>query len=59
MLKGNIPGVFAQPAGWGVILVGITALAVLLKGSIKGRISSKGILAVAIIGIIDFLVPLA
>lgn len=55
MLRGNITEVFAYPAGWGDIFAGVTALIVLLVGFVKGKMPEKVILAVAVVGIIDFI----
>ena len=52
---GNIPGIFAYPAGLGDIIVGIVALAVLLIYKNSKNIAKSGIMIVIIIGIIDFL----
>ncbi len=54
MVRGNIPGIFAHPAGWGDITVGVLAFGVLCIGFSKKKIPNWGIWAVAILGITDF-----
>ena len=55
MTRGNIPGIFAYPAGLGDILVGLVALGVLLVYRQSERISKAAIMLVAAIGVADFL----
>ena len=55
MVRGHIPGVFAYPAGIGDILVGATALGVLLAYTKRGRIPGAFIIFVIALGIADFL----
>ena len=55
MLMGNIPGIFAYPAGIGDILVSIIALIVLLLYKNSKDIPKAGVLIVIIVGVIDFL----
>jgi hypothetical protein len=50
--RGNLPPVFAHPAGWGDLAVAVTALIVLLR--YRGReIPAGAVRAVAIVGIAD------
>ena len=55
MLMGNIPGIFAYPAGLGDILVGIIALIVLMVYKNSKEIGKTAVLIVIIIGVADFL----
>ena len=55
MLMGNIPGIFAYPAGLGDILVGIIALIVLMVYKNSNEIGKTAVLIVIVIGIADFL----
>ena len=55
MILGNIPGVFAYPAGLGDILVGLVALGVLLAYRKSERIPKAGIFLVIGLGMADFL----
>jgi hypothetical protein len=55
MMRKNIPGIFSYPAGIGDILVGVTALAVLLAFSKQTMIPGKYILFIIVIGMGDFL----
>jgi hypothetical protein len=54
MLRANIPGIFAYPAGIGDILVGMVAFGVLLAYKKEGRIAGTWILVVVTLGITDF-----
>jgi len=51
--RGNLPGAFAHPAGWGDLLVGIIALAVLIRYRSQ-EIPNGAIKLVFTIGIADF-----
>ncbi len=51
--RGNLPGVFAHPAGWGDLLVGIIALVVLIRYRSRG-IPNGAVKLVFIVGIADF-----
>jgi hypothetical protein len=55
MALGNIPGIFAYPAGIGDILVALVALTVLLRFRSKERITGGAILLVIFVGGLDFL----
>lgn len=55
MMMGNIPGIFAYPAGIGDIIVALVALIVLLKYKMSVSIPKKAIYLVIIIGVADFL----
>ncbi len=55
MVRANIPGIFAHPAGWGDILTGIVAASILIYGIGKKSLPIKGILLVTAIGILDFI----
>ncbi len=51
--RGNLPGAFAHPAGWGDLLVGIIALAVLIR--YRGQeIPNGAVILVFTVGIADF-----
>ncbi len=56
MILGNIPGIFAYPAGLGDILVALVALGVLLAYRKSERIPKAGIFLVIGLGMADFLV---
>ena len=51
--RGNLPGVFAHPAGWGDLLVGIIALAVLIRYR-NQEIPNGAVKLVFTVGISDF-----
>ncbi len=51
--RGNLPGVFAHPAGWGDLLVGIIALAVLIRYR-NQEIPNGAVILVFTVGIADF-----
>jgi len=51
--RGNLPGVFAHPAGWGDLLVGIIALVVLIRYRSQ-EIPNGAIILVFTVGIADF-----
>lgn len=55
MFMGNIPGIFAYPAGLGDILVGIIALIVLIVYKNSKEIAKTAVMIVIIIGVADFL----
>lgn len=55
MLRGNIPSIFAYPAGIGDVAVAIIACIVLLKYRTSQVIPNKAIIIVIICGVIDFL----
>jgi hypothetical protein len=55
MTRGNIPGVFAYPAGLGDIAVAVIALYVLLKYRKSPTIPSNAVMLVIVCGVIDFL----
>jgi hypothetical protein len=52
-LRGTLPGSFAIPAGWGDLLAGLTAAAVLIRYP-SGLVPRKAVLLVATIGLLDF-----
>ncbi len=51
--RGNLPGVFAHPAGWGDLLVGIIALAVLIRYRSQ-EIPNGAVILVFAVGMADF-----
>ncbi len=51
--RGNLPGIFAHPAGWGDLLVGLLALYVTIKFYNKD-IPNFWVKTVLILGVIDF-----
>ena len=55
MALGNIPGVFAYPAGIGDIIVAFVALTVLLRYRRVERITGGAVLVVIVVGVLDFL----
>lgn len=55
MLRGNLPGIFAWPAGVGDVLVALIALAVLLTARGGKRIGGGAVVLVAAVGVADFL----
>lgn len=54
MVAGNIPGVFAHPAGWGDIAAGLVALAVLIRYWNEKQIPNAAVWVVFVAGILDF-----
>jgi hypothetical protein len=52
-VRGVLPSSFAQPAGWGDLLAGLTAAAVLLRYP-AGRVPPRAVILVAVVGIVDF-----
>lgn len=55
MARGNIPGIFAYPAGLGDIAVALIALAVLVKFWNAERIPGVAVYLVIAVGVLDFL----
>lgn len=55
MGRGNLPGIFAYPAGIGDILVGLVALMVVLTHRMGQAISKGLILLLIILGVADFI----
>lgn len=55
MALGNIPGIFAYPAGIGDIVVALIALTVLLRFRRMERITGVSVLIVIVAGVLDFL----
>ena len=54
MFRGNIPGVFAYPAGIGDILVALLAAGVLLVYRGRGNLPSGPVVLVIALGVVDF-----
>ncbi|MEM6282588.1 MAG: hypothetical protein AAF787_10380 [Chloroflexota bacterium] len=52
--RGNLPGIFAHPAGWGDLLVGIVAIAVLVRYRHQATIPDRAVILVFVLGIADF-----
>jgi hypothetical protein len=51
--RGNLPGIFALPAGWGDLAVALVALAVLIR--YRGKpIPKAAVYMVAVLGFVDF-----
>lgn len=55
MLMGNIPGIFAHPAGWGDLFAAFVALVILVIFWNKDRISSNAIWLLIVVGVTDFM----
>ena len=55
MLMGNVPGIFAYPAGFGDIFVSTVALVVLLIYKNSKDIGKAAVMIVIVVGVIDFL----
>lgn len=55
MMRGNIPGIFAYPAGIGDIAVAVIAAFVLLKYKNSTVIPGKAVIFVIVCGVIDFI----
>ncbi|MEM9009800.1 MAG: hypothetical protein AAGE18_01130 [Pseudomonadota bacterium] len=51
--RGILPSSFAQPAGWGDLLAGLVALAVLIRYP-RGKIPARAVVLVAVVGLVDF-----
>lgn len=51
--RGTLPSSFAQPAGWGDLLAGLVALAVLYR-YLSDKISARAVILVAVVGLLDF-----
>ena len=51
--RGILPSSFAQPAGWGDLLAGLVALAMLIHYP-TGKIPEKAVIVVAIVGLTVF-----
>lgn len=51
--RGLLPPIFAQPAGWGDLVAGLVALAVLLRYP-SGQVPARAVWRVAIVGLADF-----
>ncbi len=51
--RGTLPASFAQPAGWGDLLAGLTALYVLVRYWDR-EIPARAIVLVAVVGLLDF-----
>ncbi len=52
--RGNLPGIFAHPAGWGDLLAGLVALAVLVAFRNRPAIPGWAVITVAVVGLLDF-----
>lgn len=55
MARGNLPGIFAYPAGIGDIAVAVVAVLVLLRYRNQARIPGQAVWLVIILGVLDFL----
>jgi hypothetical protein len=55
MALGNIPGIFAYPAGIGDIVIALVALTVLLRLRRIERITGGAVFVVIVVGVLDFL----
>jgi hypothetical protein len=53
--RGQLPAIFALPAGIGDIIVGVVAIGVVLHSLRQGYVSPSGAAIVAILGIMDFI----
>lgn len=51
--RGTLPAVFAQPAGWGDLVAGLVALAVLIRYP-TGPVPARAVILVAVVGLTDF-----
>jgi hypothetical protein len=51
--RGLLPSSFAQPAGWGDLIAGLTAAAVLLRWP-AGPVPARAVILVAVVGLLDF-----
>lgn len=55
MSRGNLPGVFAYPAGIGDIIVGLGAAIVLIAYRNRAELPRSAIVTVLVLGVLDFL----
>lgn len=55
MVMGNIPGIFAYPAGVGDIIAALVALVVLVKFRAENDIPKNALLLVIVVGMVDFM----
>ena len=55
MARGNLPGIFAYPAGVGDLLVALVALSVLVRYARADRIPGAAVWTVIVLGVLDFL----
>ena len=55
MARGNLPGIFAYPAGVGDVLVAVVALLVLVRFKDFKQIPAGAIHLVGVLGVLDFL----
>ncbi len=55
MLMGNVPGIFAYPAGVGDVLVALVALTVLVASRNASHVSDGAIKLVIVLGVLDFM----
>jgi len=55
MARGNLPGIFAYPAGVGDIAVALVAMLVLLRYRNRRRIPGGAVWLVIVLGVLDFL----
>ena len=55
MVRGNVPAVFAYPAGLGDILAATVALGVLVRYRTDSTVSRAGIRLVIVVGVLDFI----
>ena len=55
MVRGNLPGIFAYPAGIGDVVVAIVALAVLVRFRDLEEIPARAIHLVGVLGVLDFI----
>lgn len=51
--RGTLPAIFALPAGWGDLVAGLVALAVLVRYP-TGAVPSRAVVGVAAVGLLDF-----
>jgi len=52
-LRGTLPWTFAHPAGWGDLVAGLVALAVLVRYP-TGPVPDRAVILVAVVGLADF-----
>ncbi|UCH46419.1 MAG: hypothetical protein JSU95_09790 [Betaproteobacteria bacterium] len=55
MARGNLPGMFAYPAGIGDIVVGVTAAVALIAYRSRAQLPRAALLTVLVLGVADFL----